>query len=368
MEKLLVEFARHVDRARFELRFIALQTRGSAADEIEACGWPVVCLDEPPGLRVGLIFRLARHFRRWGVDVVHTHNSKPLVYGGPAARLARAGVVHTRHGQCYQAGVRSAALFRLATRTAARVVCVSADSARLSTAEGIAAKRLRVIRNGIDLARFSYASPQVGGPVVTVARASPEKDIETLLRASAIVAGEEPSFRLEVAGDGECLPVLRGLAGELGLGGHVRFLGEVRDVPRLLARASLFVLPSLTEGISLTLLEAMARGLPVVATRVGGNPEVVADGRTGVLVPARAPSELAAAMLRLLREPECGRRMGLAGRQRVERYFDVRCMVAEYQALYLELSRRGRWSIGPELADDSLRGVRPAATPAAVAV
>src|SRR5207247_1413628 len=89
-EKLLLEFARHIDRDRFELRFLALETRGTVADEIEACGWPVTRLAEPPGLRMDLIFRLARFFRRWGVDVVHTHNSKPLIYGGPAAWLAGA--------------------------------------------------------------------------------------------------------------------------------------------------------------------------------------------------------------------------------------------------------------------------------------
>src|SRR5207302_2117707 len=104
-------------------------------------------------------------------------------------------------------------------------------------------------------------------------------------------------------------PALRGVVDDLGLRDYVQFLGEVRNIPGLLAGASLFVLPSLTEGISLTLLEAMARGLPVVATRVGGNPEVVADGETGLFVPAKSPPELAHAMVRLQRDPEGSRRM-----------------------------------------------------------
>src|SRR5262249_50813104 len=112
---------------------------------------------------------------------------------------------------------------------------------------------------------------------------------------------------------------------------------------------SLFVLPSLTEGISLTLLEAMARGLPVVATRVGGNPEVVLDGATGLLVGTRNPAELAAAMVRLLRAPDEGRRMGLEGRERVEEHFDVRRMVADYEGHYLGRGQRPQSQHHPEL-------------------
>ena len=115
----------------------------------------------------------------------------------------------------------------------------------------------------------------------------------------------------------------------------MRFLGEVEDVPAVLQRARAFVLSSVSEGISLTLLEAMARGLPIIATRVGGNPEVVADGQTGWLVPAGDPASLAQAIVRLWREPEAGRQMGQAGRQRVEHHFEIGRMVADYEALYL---------------------------------
>jgi glycosyltransferase involved in cell wall biosynthesis len=217
------------------------------------------------------------------------------------------------------------------------MVCVSKDSAGLSGDEGVPRRRLRTILNGVDIRRFAYLGPRPGGPAVVVARLSPEKDVETLLGAAALAVQEQPSFSLEIAGGGPELPRLERLSGQIGLQGHVRFLGEVRDVPSVLARASLFVLPSLTEGISLTLLEAMARGLPVVATRVGGNPEVVVDQETGFLVPTKSPQELAQAMLRLRNDPELARRMGLAGRRRVEQVFDVRRMVADYEKLYLEL-------------------------------
>src|SRR5262249_776717 len=152
--------------------------------------------------------------------------------------------------------------------------------------------KLYTILNGIDVEHFAYRGPQPGGPAVLVARLSPEKDVGTLIEAAARVVREEPSFRLEIAGDGVCMPELRERVREFGLEKHVTFLGQVSNVPELLARAGLFVLSSISEGVSLTLLEAMARGLPVVATDVGGNPEVVADGTTGLLVPARTPQAL----------------------------------------------------------------------------
>jgi glycosyltransferase involved in cell wall biosynthesis len=338
LEKLLVEFARHADRSAFELFFVSLSERGPLAEAIEACGWPVASLNARPGLRPRLVLRLAGLFRQWNIDVVHTHNNGPLIYAATAARLARIpGVVHTRHGQSSRASRRQTALVRLVARLAERIVCVSDDSLRLSVEQGIPARKLCRVWNGIDLEQFAYTGPQPRGPAVLVARLSPEKDIATLLRAVALVVPGEPAFQLEIAGDGACLAELQRLASELGIAENVRLLGLVHDVPALLARASLFVLPSLTEGISLTLLEAMARGLPVVATRVGGNAEVVLDGETGFLIPTGSPAVLAEKILLLWRDPERARRLGQAGRERVERFFNVRAMVGAYEDLYRQV-------------------------------
>jgi glycosyltransferase involved in cell wall biosynthesis len=337
-EKLMVEFARHADPKLFELRFITLGERGILADEIESCGWPVTALNEPEGLRKWLVFRLAWLFHSWNTDVVHIHNSKALFYGGPAAKLARtAAVLHTRHGQRFESTVSDNLVFRLLTQLVHRVVCVSQDSARLSAAEGIAPARIRTIWNGIDVHRFAYVGPCARGPAVMVGRLSWEKDVATLVRATTLAAKQCPDFCLEIAGDGDCLPELRDLASELGVNGQVKFLGEVRDIPALLARSSLLVLPSLTEGISLTLLEAMARGLPVVATRVGGNPEVVIDGQTGYLVPAQRPEAMAERMVELFRQEKLAQTMGQRGRERVMGHFRAAQMVGRYEALYHEI-------------------------------
>jgi glycosyltransferase involved in cell wall biosynthesis len=336
-EKLLVEFARHADRRRFDLHFISLSTRGVLAADLEACGWPVAALEAPAGLRPGIIYQLARLFRQLRIDIVHTHDDRPNIYGVPAVYLSGVRrVIHTRHSQGIGLSKRQAFLVRLAALGNDHFVCISHDSARLAIRQGISARRVRVLHNGIDLDRFACYGPDPAGPAVLVARLAPEKDVGTLLHAAALIVRERHDFRLHIAGDGVCRPELEALAAQLGLTGYVTFLGAVRDIPTLLARARLFVLSSLTEGISLTLLEAMARGLPVVATDVGGNPEVIAEGETGLLVSPRDPGALANAMLGLWTQVDTCARMGLAGRQRVEKQFDVRRMVADYETLYVQ--------------------------------
>ncbi|MBP3960475.1 glycosyltransferase [Gemmata sp. G18] len=337
MEKLLVEFARHCDRDRFDLVFLALGRNGTVGDEIEALGWPVESLELAPGLNPWLVIRLSLLFRKLGADIVHTHNTRPLLYAGLAASLARVKrIIHTRHGQRFGSSRRENVMFRLAALTANRVVCVSHDSARLTRTEGVAPKRIRTLLNGIDITRLRPATPEHNNPVLAVGRFSPEKDFTNLVRAAAIAVRSDPTFRLEIAGDGRCMPDIRQQVTDLNLGGAVRLLGQISDIPTLLTQASCFTLASLTEGISLTILEAMAAGLPVVATRVGGNPEVITENETGLLVPASDPEALAAALLELWQDPTRRRKMGDAGRRRVEKHFDVRQMVAEYEKLYLD--------------------------------
>jgi glycosyltransferase involved in cell wall biosynthesis len=351
MEKLLVEFARHADRERYSLHFVNLGDRGVIAEELEELGWPVTSLDVGTGLRPWVILELARRFRNLGASVVHTHNSRALLYGGPAARLAGARVViHTRHGQEFGISARLARAVRWATRSADKAVCVSKDSADSAREQGIPERKICTILNGIDLSRFRPALPGSSGPIVSVGRLSPEKDFATLVRAAAIAVEKDASFRLEIAGDGPAADSVRGLVAELKLGHAVTLLGQVKDIPSLLARGSIFTLSSLTEGVSLTLLEAMASGLPVVATRVGGNPEVVDDGVTGLLVPPADPPLLAAALLALWGDPRKREELGRAGRARVEALFDVRNMVAAYEELYRRFDRSGRGTRPQECA------------------
>ena len=336
LEKLLVEFAKHADRSRFALRFLTLGHRGPLASAIEVEGWPVESLNLKSGLRPRAIPLLARWFRRERIDILHVHTSGPLLYGTAAAKLARVpAIISTRHhGPDINNSPRAIKACALASNRIDRVVCVSADGMAHAIAEGIRPSKLVTILNGIDLDRFDHLGPNPEGPAVIVARLNPEKDHATLLRAADLACKADPAFRLDIAGNGPCLNELKALTNHLHLENTVRFLGTIDDIPGLLREASVLVLSSVKEGISLTILEAMARGLPVVATRVGGNPEVVVDGETGYLVAPGSPGDLADAMLKIRRDPAMAREFGDAGRERAERLFDIRRMIADYETLY----------------------------------
>jgi glycosyltransferase involved in cell wall biosynthesis len=342
-ERLLVDFARHTNREATDLVFVALSTGGTPAEDIRACGWPVLTLEKPPGFRPKAIFRLARILRLRRVDILHVHNTGPFIYGSLAACIA--GIKHiifTRHGRETDVKRSHLTLSRLLSRLADRIVCVSDDSSQLASQQGWPRKKISTIWNGIDLSRFRYVGPKPDGPVTMVARLSPVKDTRTLLEATAVVARSYSNLQVAIAGDGPCFADLKAASLELGLGEHVRFLGEVKAVPELLGQASMLVLPSLSEGLPLTVLEAMACGLPIVATHVGGTPEAVRDGETGFLVPPRSPAQLAEKILQVLRHPEEAKTMGLAGRRRVEQFFSIQSMIDSYEGLYREVTGRHR--------------------------
>jgi glycosyltransferase involved in cell wall biosynthesis len=223
----------------------------------------------------------------------------------------------------------------LANRLTSAVVGVSEDATELCRRQDfLSARAMRCIWNGIDVDRFRFTGPKQAPLAISVARLSAEKDYPTLLRSVALLVRDVPEFRLLLVGDGAERPRLEQLTRELKIEKHVEFLGERQDVPDLLAQAGFYVSSSKTEGISLTLLEAMAVGLPIVTTRVGGNPEIVQEGVTGRLVSPLNPDALAAAMRQMICEKDRWPAIAQAARARVEANFNVRHMVARYEDLY----------------------------------
>ncbi|MEI6668151.1 MAG: GT4 family glycosyltransferase PelF [Acidobacteriota bacterium] len=340
LEKVVLDLVRHRNRERIDARVICLDSSGVLAQGFADVGVPVETIgtDGPVPRRV---LKLARRLKELKPDVVHTHNPQAQLHGAWAALLGRVPVVvHTKHGRGSLEGRALGALSRLATTWTSCVVTVSEDAAQVAREiDHVPAERLRVIRNGVDLERFGASQerkPRIGARAITVGRLDPVKDQATLLRAARLVVAQVPAFQLDIVGDGPSRPELEALSGALGLNGSVHFLGYRDPVTTALAEADIFVLSSVSEGVSIALLEAMAMGLPVVATDVGGNREVVVPGETGWLVPASSPESLAAAMMKLLSDASALERMGLAARRRVEAHFNLRHVVDQYEHLYNE--------------------------------
>lgn len=353
LERVVINLMAGTDPARYRAMLYTLGPGGTLADDVERRGFAVRRLAKGPGLDHGLFLRLARRFRADGIRVVHSHNYSPLVYASVAGRLARvAGHVYTAHG-AKTAG-------RRATRRFQRfglvddIVFVSADARRVSLAAGaVVDHRVHTIVNGIDVdayARGAAVRERVRGelgipssaPVAgIVARLTPAKDHVNLFDAFARLRDSHPEARCVVVGDGELRSDLERALHERGLAGRVMLVGRRDDVAEVLAALDVFVLSSSTEGLAVTLLEAMAAGLPVVATRVGGNPEVVDDARTGLLVPPRNAAALSAALARLFDDPAARRRMGDRGRERCRAQFGVATMVARYEGIYDQLLGKG---------------------------
>ena len=340
LERLLVDFARFHDRKSFELQFVALAGDGQPAADIRAEGCNVQVLNHSLKIRkLRSIAQLVQHLRQQRAQIVHTHNTYAHFYGAFAAKLAGVPiVVNTQHGGGCGTNWKAHWQFRLANCWTQRVVSVSHDSSRLCQQQDHCSQdKITTIWNGINLDRFTYHGPQPTPMAISVARLSAIKDFPTLLRAVPLVLPHVPDFRLRIVGDGPERAKLEMLIDELNLRPQVELLGERHDVPALLAESGFFVSSSLSEGISLTLLEAMAVGLPVVTTAVGGNPEIVIDGHTGRLAPAGDPAALACAIVELCADRELWSVMGTLGRQRVEQNFEIRQMIRNYEELYEEL-------------------------------
>lgn len=297
-----------------------------------------------------------RWIRRLAPDIVHTHTSKAGLLGRLAARLAGVPqVVHTAHGHVFYGhfGRLLTRLFLVIERLADRI---TDRQVALTRGEGEDDLRLKVTRpgklvtihSGVDVARFAAAGEEnraarsdfrlpEGVPIVGfVGWLIPVKGPEVLLDAMDRVWANHPSAVIAYVGKGEMEEELRARVRREGLEGRVRFLGWREDVECLLPLFDILALPSRNEGMGRVLVEAMAAGLPVVASRVGGVPDLVADGENGFLVPPDDPPALAAAVDAILSDPALARRMGAEGRRRCGR-FGVEAMIAKIDALYRDL-------------------------------
>ncbi len=323
---------------------------GPLAAEFRDRGLEIQTVAKRPGRDPRLFLSLARLFRNRRADVVHTHNPQPLLFAALPAKLARAGLVHTKHGVNPDTR-RRLAMRRAAGRLVDMFVAVAQPTAQVA-ADGreCRADRLRVVANGIDLGRFNpdgdarrairreLGIPDDAFAVGTVGRLWPEKGHAYLIRSLAPVLGDR--FHLVITGEGPERENLARQIAELPGAGQpaaVHLTGNRRDVPRVLAALDVFVLTSKSEGLPLVIPEAMAAGLPVVATRVGGIPQVVDEGVTGFMVAYGDEEALRGRLVALDADRQLARQCGEMGRERSLDRYSSRRMVADYLALYRQV-------------------------------
>jgi glycosyltransferase involved in cell wall biosynthesis len=351
-ERLVIEIVKQ-HAAVADSMVCCLEEPGAWAGELTRRGVPVVSLGRTGGFEPRLGYAIARLSSLHKRDVLHCHHYSPFVYGQIGALLdGRVQVVFTEHGRLSHAPpswkrrLVNPALGRLP----AAIFAVSEDLRGHMIAEGLPPGRVRVVHNGIDpgplasplsrrAARRALGIANDTPVVGTVGRLDQVKDLGTLIEAFALVRRSEPDARLVIIGDGSESTRLEECATELGARDGVLFVGHRDDARDLLAAFDMYANSSVYEGISLTILEAMAAGLPVVATRVGGTPEIIDDEHTGLLVPMQSPLELAAAIETLLASPSSCRSLGRAARHCVETRFSLQGMAARYLAAYRDALR-----------------------------
>ncbi len=356
LERNVVNQVREGEKLGQRVSVVCLERPGTLAPRAESLGARVLCLEKRPGFRPGLIGRMRTALRELRPDVVHTHQIGPLFYTGPAARSLRTPLlVHTEHGKVDYARPRTRWLGRVAGWFVDRFYCLSDDMAEAVRARRLVRRdKVRVIQNGIDLAcyqgprdgaavRRSLGIPD-GAPVIgTVGRLHEIKRQDVLIRAFARVREARADAHLLLVGDGPLRGELADLARQLGLSACTHFAGYQEWTPPYLHAMTCFALPSRSEGMPQSVLEASVAGIPVLASRVGGLPEVIEHGRTGLLFAVGDVEALAAGLCDVLNAPALARSLAGAARAKVSARFGVDRMAGEYHRDFLELlAKRGR--------------------------
>ncbi|MBI4430105.1 MAG: glycosyltransferase [Candidatus Omnitrophica bacterium] len=352
-ERQVVTIAKWQKTHGYEPVVVCLTRKGSLAGELEASGIPVFLVQKQPGADFSVVGKLSRFLRDHAVEILHTHIPTASLWGRLAAMKAGTSrVVVSEHSDMAYQDIRFRIINYLLSGATDRFLVVSKHIGDLLVGSGVPGKKITVVHNGISLnSRASEASSRkdvcqelgvsADAPIVgTVGRMEPRKDHATFIRACREIRKSHPGTNFLLAGDGPCRRAMENLARELGLNGNFHFLGTRSDVDRLLDAIDVFVLSSTTEGISNSLLEAMAHEKPCVVTRVGGNPEVIADEKNGRLVPAASPSNLADAVTEILADREKADRLGREARQTAEKKFSVEVMMKGLDEVYEEITQQ----------------------------
>jgi len=354
-ERQTVELVRRLDMQHFRVHVACFHKRGALLREMpESVNlevFPVTGFRNPASVRQW--FRFASWCRQAEIRLVHTVDMYANLFGLTAAAFAgvparigsRRDVNSGDKTRLQRAGQR------VAYRTAHAVVANSTACAEHLKGEGVPEECVRLIRNGVDTAAFAAPRPRRAlRRIVTVANLRTEKGHDVLVDAAAHVLARYPDAEFHIAGSGPRASLIAARVANRGISARFHLLGECADVPRLLADSDIFVLPSHSEGLPNAVMEAMAAGLPVVATRVGGIPELITSGVTGTIVPPNDPERMAAAVLHLMDHPDRAAALGEEARLRAQNEYGFARMVNSTEQLYLTEIERHAASAALEAA------------------
>jgi glycosyltransferase involved in cell wall biosynthesis len=352
-ERMLCDLVTRLDPDRFQAEVICLYYAGKFSAALESSSIPVRVLD------LDRRFVPQNWLRTWralgpGADVIHTHLPESNWYGLPAGYLNRVPVrISHLHSVYLRWSAKTKAMDRAIRACASLSVACSGTVRDVARELGYSDRKLRVIPNGVETARFDglpvrgdarrmLGLPEDGPMLISVASLYEHKGHSYLLEAMVRVREEFPQAHLLLVGDAkeEHRTVVHNAVGRLDLRDAVWFLGHRGDVPLLLAASDVFVMPSVREGFPMALLEAGAARLPAVASSVGGIPEIIDDGTTGLLVPSQDQGRLGETLLSLLRDPSRMRSMGEAAGTRIQQHFALRQTVQQLENLYVDLLAR----------------------------
>jgi N-acetyl-alpha-D-glucosaminyl L-malate synthase BshA len=357
-EVLAADFGR-MHREAFDVMYLCLDDAGDLADSLKEEGFEVVVLGRNPGFDYSLPSKLGRILKNKQVDIIHAHQYAPFLYSSLARGIlhSRPPIIFTEHGRTFPDYRRPKRCFanKFLLKSSDRVVAVGKQvKEALIKNEGIDPSRIDVIYNGVSVDRFSRKQDQQRRlatrmkegvsddmtVIIQVARLNPLKDHITAIRAMRQVVDKIPSSILLIVGEGEERAAIQDEINQLGLSRNVRMLGNRYDVQDLLEASDVFILTSVSEGIPLTVIEAMLSGLPCVATDVGGLSEIIEDGEDGFLVQAKDVLGLASRIVELVSAPEIARRFSEVGRTKTRLNFSSERMHAAYLELYQNMLGR----------------------------
>lgn len=349
-ENMLSYLVRGLDRERFNVTLACLTGGGRVGDELARDGFDVRPLGMKSKLDFGVVFRLCGLIREKKVDVLHTYLFHANLLGRIAGRLSGVPVIVSSERIMGLESWHRLLLNRITSPLASAFTANSLAVKEFMTEKiRLPPEKIHVIYNGVDTQKFgakhdkeklrsSLGLKPEDFVCVTVARLDEQKGVSYLVEAARKVVEKNPETKFLIVGDGPLKEKLIELSEKLGLTEHVLFLGQRMDVPKILGASDLFLLPSIWEGLPNVVLEAMAAGLAVVATKTSGTPELVVDGKTGFLVSPGDAVGLAGAILACTKDAGRISAMGSAGRKRAEEVFSLKKMINENEELYLKLA------------------------------